>query len=114
MLDNTLNQPPKFKTRNWVEVNDELCGTYRIDNQIKFKTSMLKSSLCHYRDAYILFKGNITVSNTSAAGVTANDRNAKITLKSCAPLTDCVNEINNIEIDHAKDIDVVMSMYHLR
>ena len=54
------------------------------------------------------------MSNTSAAGVTANDRNAKITLKSCAPLTDCVNEINNIEIDHAKDIDVVMSMYHLR
>ena len=66
MLDNTSNQPPKFKTKNWVEINDESQGTYNKDNQIRFETSMLRSSLCDYSDAYILVKGTITVVNTAA------------------------------------------------
>ena len=36
--------------------------------QIKFKTTMLKSSLCDYRDVYILVKVTITVPNTAIAG----------------------------------------------
>ena len=53
LIDDTSNQPSKFRTRNWVEINDESRGTYNVGSQIKFKTTMLKSSLCDYSDAYI-------------------------------------------------------------
>ena len=53
LLDSTPNQPTKFRTKNWVEINDDAYGMYNIDSQIKFKTSMLRSSLCDYSDAYI-------------------------------------------------------------
>ena len=58
-MRNVLNQPSKFKTRNWVEINDESRGTYT-GNSIKFKTTMLRSNLCDYADAYIVVKGTIT------------------------------------------------------
>ena len=45
------NQPSKFGTKNWVEINDESRGADRTNSQIKFKISMLKSSLCDYSDA---------------------------------------------------------------
>ena len=45
-LDDESNQPSKFRTRNWVEINDEASGTYSLNKEIKFKTSMLKSSFC--------------------------------------------------------------------
>ena len=61
MIDEASNQPSKFKTKNWVKINDELRGTYNVNSQIKFKTTMLKSSLCDYSDAYILAKGTITI-----------------------------------------------------
>ena len=54
LLDNTPNQPTKFRTKNWVEINDESRGTHNTNNQISFKTSMLRTSLCDYSDAYIL------------------------------------------------------------
>ena len=72
MLNDESNKPSKFKTRNWVEINDEARGTYSPNKQIKFKTSMLRSSLCDYSDAYILVKGNITVNNTAADDADAN------------------------------------------
>ena len=65
LLNDESNKPSKFRTRNWVEINDEARGTYSPNKQIKFKTSMLRFSLYEYGDAYILFKGNITV-NTAA------------------------------------------------
>ena len=58
LIDDTSNQPSKFRTRNWVEINDESRGAYNVTSQIKFKTTMLKCSLCDYSDAYILAKGN--------------------------------------------------------
>ena len=73
---------------------------------------MLKSSLCDYSDAYILVKGTNSVINTAVGGAIDNaDR--KIIFKNCAPFTNCINEINNTQIDNAKDIDIVMSMYNL-
>ena len=111
--DNTLNQPSRFRTRNWVEINDESRGTYNVNSQIKFKTTMLKSNLCDYSDAYILVKGTITVNNTAAQGAAANNTNKKVIFKNCAPFTNCISEINNTQIDYAKDIDIVMSMYNL-
>ena len=46
LLDNTPSQSFKVKTKNWVEINHESRGTYNKDNQIRFKASMLRSSLC--------------------------------------------------------------------
>ena len=60
LSDDTMNRPSKFRTRNWVEINDESKGMYDNSN-IRFKTSMVRSSLCDYSDAYILVKGNVTV-----------------------------------------------------
>ena len=53
LLDNTSNQPSKFRTKDWVEINDESRGTYPVNRIINFKTSMLRSSLCGYRDRHI-------------------------------------------------------------
>ena len=41
LIDDTSNQPSKFRTRNWVEINNESRGTYIVNSQIKFKTTML-------------------------------------------------------------------------
>ena len=60
-LDITPNQPSKFIARRWVEVNDESRETNNISNEIKFKTSTIKSNLCDYSDAYIHVKESITV-----------------------------------------------------
>ena len=111
--DNTLNQPSKFRTRNWIETNDESRGAYNVNSQIKFKNTMLKSSLCDHSDAYILVKGTITVNNTAVQGAAANNTNKKVIFKNCAPFTNCISEINNTQIDNAKDIDIVMRMYNL-
>ena len=51
LLDNASNQPSKFKTKNWVEINDESRGVYNFNSQIKFENTILKSSLCDYSDA---------------------------------------------------------------
>ena len=51
LLDNASNQPSKFRTKNWVEINDESRGTYSVNSQISFKRSMLRSSLCYYSGA---------------------------------------------------------------
>ena len=74
---------------------------------------MLKSSLCDYSDAYNLVKGTITVNNTAAQGAAANNINKDVIFKNCAPFTNCISEINNMQIDNAKDIDIVMPMYNL-
>ena len=113
--DNTLNPPYKFRTRNWVEINDESRGAYNVNSQIKFKTTMLKSSLCEYSDAYILVKGKIRIAGAGAdAAPRQPDESDKIVIfKNCAPFTNCISEINNTQIDNAKDIDIVMPMYNL-
>ena len=113
LLNDETNQSYKFRTRNSVEINDEARGTYSPNKQIKFKTSMLRSSLCDYSDAYILVKGNITVNNTAADGAAANNTNKKVIFKNCAPFTNCISKINNTQIDNAEYIDIVMPMYNL-
>ena len=110
--DDTSNQPSKFRTRNWVQINDESRGAYNVNSQIKFKTTMLKSSLCDYSDAYILLKGTISVNNSAAQGA-ANNTNKKVIFKNCTPFTNCISKINNTQIYNAKDIDIVMPMYNL-
>ena len=113
--DNKSNQPSKFRTKNWVEINDESRGTYNVNSQIKFKTTMLKSSLCNYSDAYILVKGTITIEGAGADAAVrqADERDKGVIFKNCAPFTNCISEINNTQVDNARDIDIVMPMYNL-
>ena len=113
LIDDASNQSSKFKTKNWVEINDESRGTYNVNSQIKFKATMLRSSLCDYGDAYILVKGTITVNNTTATDADANNTNKKVIFKNCDPFTNCISEINNTEKDNAKNIDVIVPLYDL-
>ena len=103
LLDNTQNQPTKFRTKNWVEINDEARETYNTKSQIRFKTSMLRSGLCDYNNAYILVKGNIIIAQETAAA--PKNANKKVIFKNCAPFTGCISRINNTQI--------VMQMYNL-
>ena len=114
LLDNASNQPSKFKTKNWVEINDELRGTYT-GNEIKFKATTLRSNLCDYADACILVNRRITITGTGsdAAARQADERNKDVPFKSCAPFTKCISRINNTDIDTAQYIDIVMPMYNL-
>ena len=79
LLDNTPNQRPRSKTKNWVEINDDARGMYNTNTQIKLKTSMLKSS-CDYGDTHILVKGTILIALVPS--LTANTNNNK-KKKSC-------------------------------
>ena len=113
LLDSASNKPSKFRTKIWVEINDEIKGAYSPNKQIIFKTSMLRSNLCDYSNAYILVKGNMSVSNTAAEGAAVNNTNKKVIFKNFAPFTNCISKMNNTQIDNAEYIDIVMPMYNL-
>ena len=115
LIDDTSIQPSKFRTKNWVEINDESRGRYNANSQIKFKTTMLKSSLCDYSDAYILVKGTITIrgAGDGAAARQADESDKGVAFKNCAPFINCIREINNTQVGNAKDIDIVVPMHNL-
>ena len=99
----------------WIEINDQSRGVYNTNSDIRFKSTMAQSSLCGYSDRYILFKGTIAITGegADAAARQADVRNKGVIFKNCAPFINCKSEINNTEIDNAKDIDIVMPMYNL-
>ena len=103
LLDNASNQPSIFRTRNWVEINDDSRGTYT-SKSIRFNTTMLRSNLCDYADAYILVKGTITITGVgdNVAARRADEREKGVIFKKCVPFIECINRINNTEIDNAK------------
>ena len=92
LLIDESSKPSKFRTKNWVEINDDVRGLYSPNKQIRFKALILRSSLCDYSDAYILVKGNITVNNTAADSAAANNTNKKVIFKNCAPFTNCISK----------------------
>ena len=114
LLESTSDNLSKFRTRNWVEINDDSKGNYA-NSDIRFKTTMLRSNLCDYADSYKLVKGTITITGASAdaAAERANKRDKGVTFRNCAPFTKCINRINNTDIDNDHDIDIVMPMYNL-
>ena len=65
-LDNLPNELTKFRTKNWVGINDDAHRTYKTNSQSKFKTSTLKTRLRHYSDAYILVTQIIRVTTLAA------------------------------------------------
>ena len=113
-LDNTSNQVSKFRIKNWIEINDQSRAVNNTNRNIRFKTTMLKSILCDYKDAYILVKGRITISG-EGADVTArlaDERNTVVIyIKKNATFINCKSEINNTEIDNDKDI--AMPIYNV-
>ena len=111
LLDTTFDNVPRFITKNWIEVYDQ-SGTaenrYKPSKQIRFKTSMFRSDLCDYSDAYIVVKGDITVLRGN------NDAyDKKLAFKNNAPFISCISKIYNTLIDNAEDLDVLMPMYNL-
>ena len=85
MLGNTPNQTTRFRTKNLVDIH----GTYSTNSQIKFKTSLLKSSFFDCRDAYILVSGTITITGAGAddAAKQVDERNKGVIFKNCALFT---------------------------
>ena len=98
LLGNNPNQPTKFRAKNWVEINDDLCGTYNTNSQ------------CEYGDAYILVSGAISVAVLATCG---GNNNIQAVFKDYFPFTNCISKINNTQIDNVKNIDVAMPMYNL-
>ena len=115
LLDNTPDEPSKFRTKNCVEINNESKESYSTGSNIKFKTTMLRSSLCNNADAYILVKGIITITEAgdNDAAKQLDERNKSVSFKNCAPFTKCVSRIKGTEIDNAQDIFIVMPIYNL-
>ena len=72
LLESTSDNLSKFRTRNWIEINDESRGNYA-NSETRFQTTMLRSKLCDYVDSYILVKRTITI---TGAGANADARNA--------------------------------------
>ena len=113
LLDNTLNQPSKFRTKNLVEINDGTRGMYKINSQIKFKAPMLNSRLCDYSDAYILNKGIISIAQVPPPPANPNNNKKEVVFKNCAPFTEFISKINNTQIDNPKEFKVAMPIYNL-
>ena len=100
---------PRFVTKKWIEVYDKSEENYNVNRETRIKTSILRSDLCDYSDAYIIVKGDITFEGDN----NANKRNKNIAFKNNAPFINCISKINGVKIDNAEDLDVVMPMYNL-
>ena len=96
LLNGSDNENSKFATKKWYVIDSESNGNYSKDEEIKFLTRSIESSLCNYSDAYILVTGNIAVTRTiAAAGDNSIPRNqplaaaTQVAFKNCAPFKDC-------------------------
>ena len=108
LLDNIPDKVPTFVSKKWIEAHDQSGKTYNTNKQIGFKTSMLRSDLCDYSDAYIFVKEKITVTNPND-----NAYDKKLALRNNAPFFSCISKISNALIDNAEDLDIVMPIYNL-
>ena len=99
---------PGFVTKKWIEVYDQSEKHCSPNREIRIKTSMLRSDLCDYSNVYIVVKGDITVTNPDNT-----ERNKAVVFKNNAPFINCISKINDIKIDNAEDLDVVMLVCNL-
>ena len=107
LLDKTPDNVPRFITTKQVEVHDESGKSYSINKQIRFKTSMIRSNLNDYSDAYIVVKRTITIRRLNN-----NAFDKKLAFKNNVPFISRMSKTNNVLIDNAEDLDVVMPMYN--
>ena len=110
-LDTTSDDKdlPRFVTKKWIEVYDQSGGSYNVNKETRIETSMLRSDLCNFIDAYIVVEGDTTLEGDNDA----NKRNKNLVFKNNALFISCISKINGIKIDNAEGLDVVMPMYNL-
>ena len=103
LLNSSENEYSKFATKKWYVIDSESKGVYSHENEIKFLTSSLESSLCDYSDAYILVTGNISVKRRNAADTAdiALGAITQVAFKNCAPFENRQTEINDSLVDYA-------------
>ena len=89
---------PRFVNEKWIKVYDQSEGNYNVNNEIRIKTSMLRSDLCDYSNAYIVVKGTITIVRPNGA-----KRNKEVVFKNNAPFINCISKINGVKIDNANE-----------
>ena len=95
-----------MKTKKWYIIDSESNCNYSQNDEIKFLTRSIESSLCDYSDAYILVTGNITATPNNAA--------TQVVFKNCAPFEKCRTEINETFVDETDFINITMPMYNLK
>ena len=102
---NLLNEPSdsKLVTRKWNIANNQSNANYDVGNEIIKNTGVLKSNLCNYNDAYILVKGNITISRHHVT---------QVAFKNYTLFIKCITKIDGTTIDDAEDLDLTMLMYN--
>ena len=100
---------PRYVTKKWKERYDQSEKNKSVNKEIRIKTSMLRSDLCDFSDAYIVLKGDITLESDNIA----NKHNKNLVFKNNAPFKSCIIKINGIKIDNTEDLDVVMPTYNL-
>ena len=110
LLDNIPDKIPRFITKKWIEVHDQSGETYNTNKQIRFKTSMLRSDLCDFSDAYVVVKGIVTV---SADERDRDEMNRQVILKNNAPFISWISKINGVLVENVEDLDVVAPLYCL-
>ena len=81
-LDTNDKDLPRFVTKKWIEVYDQSEGNCNVNKEIRIKTSLLRSDLCDYSDAYIVVKGTITIVRPTIYGA---KRNKSVAFKNNAP-----------------------------
>ena len=90
------NQKFDLLLKKWVKVYDQSGSAddrYKPNKQIKFKTSMLRSNLRDYSDAYIVLKKDIVLTKTNGREI-IDIRNRFLAFKNNAPFTNCTSKIN--------------------
>ena len=101
LLCKTPDEVPRFITKKWIEVHDQSGSAedrHKPSERIRSKTSMLRSDLCGFSDAYIVAKGTITVTDPN------NDAyDKKLGFKNNVPFVSCILKINNTLIDNTGD-----------
>ena len=105
LLNGSENDNSMFATKKWYIIDSESNGNYLQNDEIKFLTRSIESSLCDYSDAYVLVTGNITA--------TPNSTVTQVVFKSCATFEKGRTEINETFIDEATHINMTMPMYNL-
>ena len=115
LLNGSDNDNPKFATKKWYIIDSESNGTYAQNDEIKFLTRSIESSLCEYSDAYILVTGNISAKRRNAADTAdiAIGAITQVVFKNCAPFEKCRTEINEAFVDEIDFINITMPMYNL-
>ena len=85
---------PRFVSKKWIEVYDQSEKNYSPNKDIRIKTSMLRSYLSDFSDAYVVMEGDITFEGNNDA----NKKNKNLVFKNNAPFINCISKINDIKL----------------